>query len=120
MGLEHVTDTLLLSIVAILLAYDIAVALLEESRGSTISRRMLSFAKKVSTVPYAWGAVAGHWWAPFDLGVPQGLGLGLLLASGAAVGVIHRRWGQHTDRSLLLAYMALGVVCGVALWPLPY
>lgn len=63
MKTRKVTISILLTITALLIGWDIYVALTPES-GDTISEVVLGYAKQYTVVPFAFGVLCGHFfWA---------------------------------------------------------
>ena len=87
----------------------------------TISRRFRAVGYRLSFLPYAWGAIGGHFWGPHRLPAfgSWWWSIATLALFGLALSVVHRimlRWVDPPDW-VPLVYLPCGAVMGVFFWP---
>lgn len=106
-----ITDAISLSIVVLITVADLW---LLRWQHPTISQRL----RQMSFTPFAWGALAGHFWGPDYAPVGNWwLSIGLLLGSCAVAWCLRPAvWGKPWRWSFVL-YMLAGVFPGARFWP---
>lgn len=87
----------------------------------TISRRFRLYGRKVSSFPFAWGVLGGHFWGP-DMEPAFGswvASIGALLLSTVWMGVMHWAfWRKSLPPAWsAVVYLGLGVAAGIFFWP---
>ena len=113
------TDWIIIGTVVAISAIDIGLILL---RLPTISNRMRAAGRRVSTLPFGWGVLGGHFWGPCHEPIfgSWWASCGTLVGIGVAFGVVNwLAWRSGFGFWwYALIYLAIGVVLGAVFWPL--
>ena len=118
---EAVTILIVSLVAAGLIAWDIYVAFFNEEKGDTISEVLRHAGQRMAGVPFAWGALGGHFWGwQQELLLPQPWSGVLLGATATLLAVAHFIIRKLTAPPAWSAtfYLVVGIPFGAVLWPL--
>lgn len=91
-----------------LVAYDL-LPVTSEQDGDTISEILRTWGMAWPAIPYAWGALAGHFWSPLKRRSSLWVGLVALVAVGFPINLVS--WPSP------LIPLVAGAIAGATIWP---
>lgn len=109
MNYSNLTSGVIVAATAILVGYDL-LPVASKPDGDTISEVLRAWGQAWPAVPFAWGALGGHFWSPLRRRWGLWHGLAYLCGLGLVIQALPLPGGP-------MVAMVVGIIAGATLWP---
>lgn len=117
---QTVSIVLMLTTFVGLSIYDVYVVFFNKEKGDDLSGIIRRASRRAVTIPFAMGALMGHWFWPGTQYMPLLLGLAALTCIATSFGLLSAfvLYKLRLPDAMLILWVLLGIVAGHFLWPL--